>query len=166
VDCDGAGDADGLGEPAGMLDVSAEPDEDVLAAGDWTLTGTAPLEQPAASAASKQPPSRTLLRLPTTDPRSIHEVDIPATQAQHNALCRGGNGGPDTGPAAPDQLICFPNIPFMTGGTGGTAGQAGTPVYFILDGLPAFYRAADPVPVVAANWMRTTSGRQLDCTLA
>ena len=81
ADCDGPGDADGLGERAGRLDVSAEPDEDVLAAGDWTLTEATPLEQPAASAASKQPPSRMLLRLPTTYPRSIHEVDNSATQA-------------------------------------------------------------------------------------
>jgi hypothetical protein len=111
---------EGAAELAGALDVSAVPDEDVLAAGDWTLTEATPLEQPAASAASKPPPSRTLIRLPTTDPRSIDtEVDIPATQAQHYALCRGRNGGTDSVRPLRDQLFLFPNIPLRDGGTGG-----------------------------------------------
>jgi hypothetical protein len=123
----------GLGDVAGALDVSAVPDEDVLAAGDWTLTEATPLEQPAASAASKPPPSRTLIRLPTTDPRSIDTaVDIPATQAQHNTLCRGGNGGPDTARPLRDQLFLFPNIPLHDGRNGRAAG---TPAFH--SGWPA-----------------------------
>jgi hypothetical protein len=77
VDRVGAGEVAGLGE----LDGPSERAGEVVAEGDWTLTEATPLEQPAATAASKQLPSRTLLRLPTTDSRSIREVDIPATQA-------------------------------------------------------------------------------------
>ena len=77
VDRVGAAEVPGLAGPDGL----SERDGEVLAPGDWTLTKATPLEQPAATAASKQLPSRTLLRLPTTDPRSIREVDIPATQA-------------------------------------------------------------------------------------
>ena len=122
-ECDGAGDADGLGvlAPVCGLGVLAE---DVLAAGDWTRTEATPLEQPAATAASKQPPSRTLLRLPTANPRSIHEVDIPAAidlLSQHS-------------PSSPAERA---------------GGQALLAIH--LGGLLAFYRASNPVPVVAAG---------------
>jgi hypothetical protein len=136
VDCGGTDDVAEPGELAGAVDGSAEPDEDVLAAGDWTLTEATPLEQPAASAASKPPPSRTLIRLPTTDPRSIDsEVDIPATQAQPQQLCRGRNGGTDAARPLRDQLFLFPNIP-LHDGRNGRAGRHFW--YFILGGRPAF----------------------------
>jgi hypothetical protein len=136
VDCGGTDDVAEPGELAGAVDGSAEPDEDVLAAGDWTLSEATPLEQPAASAASKPPPSRTLIRLPTTDPRSIDsEVDIPATQAQPQQLCRGRNGGTDAARPLRDQLFLFPNIP-LHDGRNGRAGRHFW--YFILGGRPAF----------------------------
>jgi hypothetical protein len=98
---------------AGALEVSAVPDEEVLAAGDWTVTEATPLEQPAASAASKPPPSRTLIRLPTTDPRSIDtEVDIPAPQAQHYALAEAETAGLIPSGRSGLNCFCFPTFPF------------------------------------------------------
>jgi hypothetical protein len=156
ADGGGAGDADGFGALAPGLDVSAVPDDDVLAgAGDWTLTEASPLEQPAATATavSKQPPSRALLRLPTTDLRSIDtEVDIPATLAQHIALCRGGNGGSDTGPTAPGAINLLSQHSLQDG-PNGRAGRHSGP--FILGGWPAFYWAADLGPLWLVDSMRT-----------